>query len=147
MLDPLSAISLAGNVVQFVQFSCTIVDKAHQLYRSKDGALPDTLETETVTKRLLQTIEELDDGCKKVASSPKTSTESRLVEIAEACFLVANDMLARLNRLKLKEQQSLWASVSRAFKILWTEDELNSLARRLKAYISELDTTILISMK
>ncbi|KAL9627737.1 MAG: hypothetical protein Q9164_007509, partial [Protoblastenia rupestris] len=147
MLDPVSAVSLAGNVVQFVQFGCNIIAKTHETYTSKSGVLKENLETETVTTRLLETVEELESGCKRVASSPKTTTERRLVEIAEACTLIARDVLSRLEKLKTKEPRSILSSVSRALKSAWSEEELKAMTKRLKAYISELDTTILISMK
>lgn len=147
MLDPLTAIALAGNVVQFVQMGCQLVANTHEIYTSHAGALKEDLETEVVTTRILQSIEELENGRQQAGSYPKTSTERRLVEIAEACTEIAKDILTRLEKLKLRESKSVWASVSKALRAVWTKDELNALTKRLKAYVSELDTTILISLK
>ena len=41
VLDPLSAVSLAATVVQFVDFSSKIVSKGYHLYTSAGGALPE----------------------------------------------------------------------------------------------------------
>ena len=149
MLDPFTAVSLAGNIVQFVQFGCHLVARAHELHTSKSGASKEILEVETVTARLLETIEELENDYSRVSpdSVTKTSSERRLVEIAEACTMIAGDILNRLEGLKARKPRSIWNSISKAFKLAWTQDELNALTKRLKAYISELDTTILISMK
>lgn len=49
MLDPLTALSLAGNVVQFVQFGCTLAAKAHEVYSFKSGTAEESLEMESVT--------------------------------------------------------------------------------------------------
>ncbi|KAL8835402.1 MAG: hypothetical protein Q9170_003330 [Blastenia crenularia] len=147
MLDPLTAIALAGNVVQFVQFGCTLVANTHEIYKSPSGALEQDLETEAVTNRILESIEELDDGREKASYGKKTSSERRLVEIAEACTEIAKDIVQRLEKLKLRESNSVWASISKALKAVWSREELNTLTKRLKAYISELETTILISIK
>lgn len=147
MLDPFSAVSLAGNVVQFIQFGCHLVATTHEIHRSSAGTLKENLDAEIVTNRLLNTIEELENGRAQILYDPKTSTESRLVEIAEACELLAKEILSRLEKLKSKEPRKIGSSVLKALKTTWSKDELRALTKRLKAYISELDTTILISMK
>ena len=53
VLDPLTAIGLAGNIVQFVDFSSKIVGKANKIYESVDGA-----STRISTLRLSQTLYE-----------------------------------------------------------------------------------------
>ena len=151
MLDPFTALSLAGNVVQFVQFGCHLAAKAHEIHSSTSGASEDGLEMEAVTARLLETVQDLDDqqigrDALKLRDrdSPK---ERRLMEIADACRMIAADILRRLEVLKQHKPPSVWNSISQAFKCIWTEDELMALTRRLKAYISELDTAILVSLK
>lgn len=37
MLDPLTALSVAGNVVQFVHFGCHIAATAHDVYSVSSG--------------------------------------------------------------------------------------------------------------
>ena len=147
MVELFTALALAGNVVQFVQFGCNLVAETHELYKSADGTSKTNLQTESITIRLIETIEELEDGRERMILGTKTSTERRLVEIAEACTMVAKDILNRLEKLKSRESPSVWSCVAKAFKAAWSKEELNALTRRLKAYVSELDTTILISMK
>lgn len=151
MLDPFTALSLAGNVVQFVQLACNLTAKAHDVYSSTSGVSEEDLEMETVTTRLLGTVQELDTHLNTVdraishASTSKSS--KRLSEIANACRMIAEDILRRLDAMKMREPPTVWRSVRQAFKIMWTKEELDALMKRLKAYIAELDTTILVSMK
>lgn len=151
MLDPLTALSLAGNVVQFVQFGCTLAAKAHEIYSSDSGTSEESLEMEDVTSRLLGTVHDLDNHLASVDSStfPDSVSKSsrRLLEIADACKMIAEDILRRLEAMKIRQPESVWTSVRQALKIMWTKDELDALMKRLKAYISELDTAILVSMK
>ena len=151
MLDPFTALSLAGNVVQFVQFGCTLAAKAHDVYSSKSGTSEENLDMENVTSRLLATVHDLENHLASV--DPSTFQDSiskssrRLLEIADACKMIAQDILHRLEAMKSRQPPSVWTSVRQAFKIMWSKDELDALMRRLKAYISELDTAILVSMK
>ena len=151
MLDPFTALSLAGNFVQFVQFGCTLAAKAHEVYSSKSGASEETLEMESVTTRLLGSVHDLDNHLASVGPSndPDSVSKSsrRLLEIADACKMIAEDILRRLEAMKIREPPSIWTSVRQALRTMWTKDELDALMKRLKAYISELDTTILVSMK
>ena len=52
MLDPLTALGLAGNIVQFVGFSSKIIGKARDIYKSADGSLLENLDAETVAQSL-----------------------------------------------------------------------------------------------
>ncbi len=106
---------------------------------------------EIVTSRLLGTVHDLDEHLTSVGPStfPDSVSKSsrRLLEIADACKLIAEDILRRLETMKTHQPPSIWTSVRQALKIMWTKDELDALMKRLKAYISELDTAILVSMK
>lgn len=39
MLDPLTALSVAGNIVQFTDFSIKLLKESHELYAAADGSL------------------------------------------------------------------------------------------------------------
>ena len=149
MLGPFTALSLAGNVVQFVQFGCQLAAKAHNIYSSTSSASEESLEIESVTTRLLGTVHELsshlDSGEVKEDSISRSS--KRLLEIAKACKMIAEDILHRLEAMKIREPPTVWRSLRQALKVMWTKEELDALMKRLKAYISELDTAILVSMK
>ena len=146
MLDPFTALSLAGNVVQFVQFGCTLAAKAHEVYSSKSGSSEESLEIESVTSRLLGTVRDLENHLAVVGPSsfPDSLSKSsrRLLEIADACKMIAEDILRRLEAMKLHQPPSAWTSVRQTLKIMWTKDELDALMKRLKAYISELDSAM-----
>lgn len=106
---------------------------------------------ESVTSRLHGTVHDLETHLASVGSStlPDSMSKSsqRLLEIADACKMIAEDILHRLDAMKIHQPPSIWTSVRSALRIMWTKDELDALMKRLKAYISELDTAILVSMK
>lgn len=106
---------------------------------------------ESVTSRLLGTVHDLDSHLSSVGPSIESDLVSkssrRLLEIADACKMIAEDILRRLDAMKIHQPPSVLASVLQALRLMWTKDELDALMKRLKAYISELDTAILVSMK
>jgi hypothetical protein len=55
-MDPLTALSVAGNAVQFVDFGSKILFKSYKLYKSQDGVLMENLGTEQLLKRCLSII-------------------------------------------------------------------------------------------
>jgi len=43
-MDPLSALSVAGTIVQFIQFGTQILSKGHKIYESNNGMLAENAE-------------------------------------------------------------------------------------------------------
>jgi hypothetical protein len=39
VLDPVSALGIAGNILQFINFASKVLSKGTQYYKSTDGAL------------------------------------------------------------------------------------------------------------
>ena len=54
VLDPLTALGVASNAVQLIEFSSRIVSRGHQIYKSADGTLAKNLKLEAVTDGLLK---------------------------------------------------------------------------------------------
>jgi hypothetical protein len=65
-MEALAAIGLVGNIVQFVDFSGELIAKSVQLYHSYDGALPENVDIEVVTKHLVVLIKKLEDDAIRV---------------------------------------------------------------------------------
>ncbi|MCJ1243135.1 hypothetical protein MMC30_000332 [Trapelia coarctata] len=153
MLDPFTALSLAGNVVQFVQFGSHLIAKAHDIHTSDSGVLEENLEMGVVTSRLLNMVVSLEqfqamaNTSGSNESEPRPREEKCLLEISEACKMLAGEILKRLEDLKVHGPPSAWTSVRKAFKAIWNKEELTALTKRFKAYISELDTVVLVSLK
>ena len=52
MANSLTAIGLAGNIVQFVSFCGVLLNTSQEIYKSADGALVEYLELEDITTHL-----------------------------------------------------------------------------------------------
>ncbi|CZR58782.1 uncharacterized protein PAC_08674 [Phialocephala subalpina] len=148
-MDPLSALSLAGNVVQFIDFGITLLSGAFRLYKSPSGALPVNDEIELITDDLKALIVKLkgsdyattlpDDGLQRISFG----------KICEGATEVAEELLRRLSKLKLRDgkQGNFISSIQQAVKTCWKEKEINELLKRLKSFKEALETRVLFSLR
>jgi uncharacterized alpha-E superfamily protein len=107
-LDPLSALSVAAGVVQFVDFSSKIVSKAKYLYKSINGVLRENAEAETVTIRLKQMTSKLSESLRQSETVVQTGEDEelraqhdRLREICKECRKVSDELISHLGELKV----------------------------------------------
>ena len=94
-MEVLAAVGLAGNIVQFIDFSGKLLAKSAQLYRSGKCALAENIDFETATNDLALLNKKLKDGA--------TGTGDKALEsLCLSCNTVADELLAALNKLDRK---------------------------------------------
>ncbi|TGO49410.1 hypothetical protein BOTNAR_0432g00010 [Botryotinia narcissicola] len=147
-MDPVSAISLAAAVAQFIDYSCKIVCKSKEIYNSTSGLTTEHDRTETATLRL----KELTQSIRlppKITNSGSSIVHSRLQIITQECFLVSNTLINQLNQLKAptRSQHPKWKSFRMALKSVWTKHEIDEFALRLRDLRKELDTELLLLLR
>lgn len=151
-MDPLTAVGLAASILQFVQFGGSLLSKAHQIHTSALGALPDHIDCEKVTIRLIDLAEKLKDSLKNdfgdaqplssaITSSRMTPHAEKLREICNDCIGVSGILLERLERLRWNEtdKRRKWKSLRQALKSVWSKSDLDTIAARLLGYERELE--------
>jgi len=147
VLNPMSALALAANVVQFIDFSSKVVSKGCRIYLSVDGTLPKNLELEVVTNDLSRLAKGLKThGLDNVSISGE---ENLLQTISDECSTIADELLTRLEKLKVKSdtKQRGWKSLRQALKSIWSKEDLDELSGRLSLFRDQLQFHILVSMK
>ncbi|KAL2068281.1 hypothetical protein VTL71DRAFT_16379 [Oculimacula yallundae] len=156
LLDPLTALSLAGTVVQFVDFTTKVLAKGAEIHRSLDGTLTENREVESITKdllslnkRLVTSIRRNGDGSVGTKPSNKQLSldEQALESIADACSDIARELLAQLEPLKLQGERKRWKSLYKVLKSAWGKKEIDDLLERLDRYRDELELHLLVSIK
>ncbi len=145
-MDPLTALSLAGTIVQFVQFAAQIVQA------TVNGASPVQEELETRTLALRDLIAKLrrrraSGNASTSLLSPADTPDKTLQSLCDGCAAIADELLARLERLKVEGNHKTWKSFQKAIESQWSQKELESLSRRLNEYRTALDTHVLINLK
>lgn len=134
VLEALAAVSLAGNIAQFVAFSCQLFNTATSIQRSATGAAQNIQDVETVT-------EALRDWCEKLSTPRNTSLQqkalqghSSLLELAERCHSTADELLSTTERVKAKNPKSEWSSFKAALSSTWSEGRIKDCEKRLDTY-------------
>jgi cytochrome c-type biogenesis protein CcmH/NrfF len=141
-MDPLSALGVAASVVQFVDFAGKIVFKARDIYKSSQGSLQENDQTETVTKRLQEMANQLNNAVHQSnahlatggSSNEPRSFAVRISDVCKECIEVSKELLSKLGNLKVPKdsQHRRWKSFRQALKSVCSKHEVEALAKRLR---------------
>ncbi|TVY82832.1 hypothetical protein LSUE1_G004720 [Lachnellula suecica] len=146
-MDPLTALSLAGTVVQFVDFGSKVISRGAELYKSTNGQLAAHRELELMTTDLSNVIIRIQDTYQKGRSEPSIlgtdrstldpKTACALQRISEEAVSVAQKILDKLDALKVCVR--LWLTEKE-------KGELERLQKRLDKLKDAIDREILVTV-
>jgi hypothetical protein len=145
MLDPLSAVSLAGNIVDFVDFTASILSKTREL--SSHGTTKEAYNSEIVIRDLLKLSEQLQAGAQAASVAPQTDDDKALEDSCGCCIGLSKTIIKRLEKLKLNEGASKPRAFLHALKAVWSQKELQSEEVQLASYRSQLEFRVLTSFR
>ncbi|KAI9935071.1 hypothetical protein MW887_000692 [Aspergillus wentii] len=130
VLDPMTALSVATSVVQFVDFGTKLISKSREIYKSADGVLADHAEQAAVSSKLADLTRRLStfaDGYETKLSS----AEKALQEVALDCLQVANEFGCAIDQLMVNGKHRKWKSLRQALKSVWKKEEMEERLVRL----------------
>jgi phage terminase small subunit len=138
-MDPLTALGLASNIVQFVDFTSKLISATHSLYESTSGAKSEHLELETLAKTLRSLA---DDAAPPSQGMTNFSTEdATLIDLGNRCRDVSDELLAVLQSLRVKGSHRGWKSFVQALRSEWKQKEISALEARLNRIGEILNNT------
>ena len=140
VVEALAAVGLAGNVAQFVEFSCKLFDQATTIYHSSTGSTQGAKDLETLTQQLRTLCANLahaNNSFQHPGPTRQPNPDS-LRKLAENCEAAANELLSELSNLKAKDPNSKWSSFRAALAISWKEKRIDALQKKLDSYRSQL---------
>jgi len=121
-MDPLSALSLAGTVVQFEDFGSRLFSDAKKLYESSTAALTVNVQLEHYAsdlRALLAKLRESNDLSRPQQSPTpqETSQKMSFEKICDGVEKVATHLVDRLDNLKSPDgKHKAWESLQAAVK-------------------------------
>lgn len=157
MLDPLSALGLASNVIQLVDFASRLVKKGTEIHLR--GETVDNARLEAVTVNLVHQSKNITTsvGRAGLPSAPRSQEEKVvnlsppqnnhqslmttkiLLDTARNCAITANELVECLENLKRKHgRNAVWRSFRQAIKTEWSKETIKAMAAKLDAYRSDL---------
>jgi len=139
-MEVLAAVGLVGNIVQFIDFSGKLLAKSAELYRSGECALAENIDFETATNDLVLLSKKLKDGA--------TVTGDKAFEsLCLSCNTVADELLAALNKLKVKGKHQKWESMRKAIGSIRSKEDIEQLERRLSILREEINLRIVVNLR
>jgi hypothetical protein len=142
VLDPFTAIGLAGNIVQFVDYSSKLISSTHEIYRSSTGSSKDHDHLEGIATRLL----ELSRSLEQPKPFGTESYEKAIHELRKECILDAESLLKLIKALKARKE-SKWSSFRQAVCSAAKKNEISRLERRLSDHQSGLATQVIAMLR
>lgn len=140
-MDPLTAVGLAGNIVQFVHFSCSLVSKTSDIHHSTSGQTQENVELDLIAK-------ELSLQCAKIQQNLSGSEDASLSKLALACQRVSDDLISLIARIRSKSgHDGKWTSFRQAVKSVLKSEDLRQLNSRLDALRSQMNAHILVLIR
>ena len=142
-MDPFTALGLAANICQFVDYGYKLVSGAFEIYNSLDGTLSANRILETITKDLTNLCAELEQASLDSNNDSTSESEAALLPLARACRVMGQELLSVLKDLKVKGRQKKLESAWLAFKSRFKASQLGDYERTLGLYRAEMATRLL----
>jgi len=135
VLDPLTSVGLAANIIQFITFANSLFSEGHEIYKSATGVTAENEELELVFRDLSQLSESLQKASpSSSASSSSSSCSSEINELARTCQKVAEELLSVVESLRVKDggkKRRRWHSFVQALRTVWEKERIIGLRNRL----------------
>lgn len=138
MLDPLTAIGLASAIVQFVDFGSKLISETKELSHSVDGSSTQNEERQAVTEDLRELCKNLSSSQSRAPSAKPSTDELALLELSGSCKVVADELVAVLEKLRVKSAHEKWGSFKMALKGAMKKEKIESIRVRLDRIQSQL---------
>jgi hypothetical protein len=141
VLDPFTAIGLAGNIVQFVDYSSKLISSTYEIYRSSTGSSKNHVYLEAIATRLL----ELNRTLEQPKLTGTKSYDKALLELRAEYSQDAEDLLRLIEALRAKKD-SKWSSFRKALRSAWEKEKIGRLEGRLVAHRNEIATQLTVML-
>jgi len=147
IMDPLTALSLAGTVLQFVDFSLKILTTGHRLYRSPSGSLTAHEELKWVARDISSLATRLSCPRGPEGVPEPSQDEVAIVDLCKKCEDIAQDFLSHLEALKIQGKRGAWKSFRLALKATWAQKDLDALVQKLQLVRKSVESWFLVDIR
>ncbi|KAH7067247.1 hypothetical protein BKA63DRAFT_114623 [Paraphoma chrysanthemicola] len=148
MLDPLLALGLVANVVQFIDFTVKLIGKASDIHQSASGSLVEHDDLSKVTEDVTILSTKLQHSLIVTGTNGSlTNDDQALYDLSKGCFEVSQELTRALRTLQLNGKSSRFRSVQQALKTVWSKDDIKLLERRVGLYKNELNFRIIVRLR
>ena len=148
VLEPLSAFSVACNVLQIIEAGSKLLNNAVNYGKAADGALSEQQDLRNVLQSLKNLNADLRASMPKLGGTrPLNTAETRLLEANSECLRLSNEFIELLDRLKVKNRHAMLESLRMSIKALWYREKMEAMENNLSQARDNLNIAFLIYMK
>ena len=144
-MEPLSALGVAGNLIQFVQFAYNLSKGTARIYHSADGISGEASYLDKLYSKLyaLSCNIEFDQkqrDSKADSSRPISKYSTTLSSMASDCKDVCKQLLESIDEVRVKagKRSRRWQSFRKALLEAWQADKVNELEKRIERLQSSM---------
>lgn len=159
-MDPVSALSIAACVVQFLDFGRHILSASYEIYRSPSGQTAKVVEITTISKDLTDLVAQIKDkvGTAAIVNQQRSGAENQLIQISEQCEAILTDLQGALNKLEQQSSPTTWAAgqsprlkmargaIRKALANVWSSSALDQTSQKLEKMKDRLVTATLFCL-
>jgi hypothetical protein len=127
MLDPITAIGLAGNILSFIDYGTKVISTSIDIYDSVSGSTEDTRTSDTIATEMRQFAAKLQSPDQTQLSGENKA----LCKLATECEGLAKRILELVEKTKSKNPKSRSSSLVAGFKTKRYEGERRKLEDQL----------------
>jgi hypothetical protein len=164
MIDPMSALSIAAGVVQFVDFGKHLLSASYEIYRSPSGETSKEVEFSTIAKDLTALITQIKDRVGKLprGEGHNTAAQYQLVKISEECEEIFTQFQEALHQLEKRDLLSgregkqkehpksrlkvARGTIRRALGSVWNAPKTDSMIKKLEKTKGRMMTVTLFCL-
>ena len=148
VLDPLSAFSVACNVLQVIEIGVKVLSKAADYRKAESGVLSEQKDLRDVMQSLNNLNTDLSASLpQQTASKELTVEEARLLEVNNQCLRLSKEFINFLDHLKIRDRHAVFDSLRMSIKTMWHRDKMDAMEKSLSQARSNLNVTFLVYMK
>lgn len=148
MVDPITALGLASNILQVIEFGSKFVSTAWAIRKSGIGAragLANFTEAEKIRTDLEVVLEKLRPNGE--ATDADRASEQSIERLASECATVAEQLLQKLREIFPEDIYRKREIVKATFKSIWQEEDIKSLRTSLADFRNQLVLHLLVSLR
>ncbi|KAK4552316.1 hypothetical protein LTR86_010487 [Recurvomyces mirabilis] len=147
-MDPLTGVSLAGTIIQFLDFGAKVVSTSVEIGRSKSGATATHEDLHAATIDLKLILDHLKNSIEqKSIHHSLTADDYAELRLAKQCHVVAVELRDLLKRLNNSDKHSKWQSLYHGLLVVCKKEQVAQLECRLGQLRQELVLRVLVSIR
>lgn len=147
-MEPATALGVAGAVVQLIDCGQKAARALHEIYKNEstlsthnDKMYEESGALHTSISGLIKHLDALSN-----ASQPLSDDQQRLQQVAKQCVSLDNDLLQRLDNLRISGRKRKRDAAVASLKAIKEKDKIRELHGRLAACREQLSTDLFISI-